>query len=54
MGHRGTARANASAMRIRMVVMELATCRSGRIGGAPWSIGFGYDRRLDEWGVGYY
>ena len=40
-GHRGSRRAKARASLMRMVAMELATCRSGRSGGAAGSVTLG-------------
>ena len=37
-GHRGNARAMPAMRRRRMLAMELATCRSGRSGGASGSV----------------
>jgi hypothetical protein len=53
-GQRGRVREIARAIAMRTDVIELATRRSGRIGGSAGSIISGYGRFFDENGVGLF
>jgi hypothetical protein len=52
-GQRGTTRAIARAMTVRTEVIEVATWRSGRIGGSAGSITAGKAMFFDENGVAW-